>query len=140
MNSQVFDIDKFNIIQDEEYYYLFRAFNNADNKDIDNGTIIDENGFTRIRTDRERWEEDEEKPTPKYSKEAEISLEQVYDHIKMRYRKDTNCVSLSSNANVSIVYGRGNYEDRYAMIKIPKKEMGEKVFNAGQYMLILFVT
>lgn len=135
MNIQLFDIDKFNIIQDEEYYYLFRAFNNADNKDIENGTIIDWNGFTRIRTDRERWEEDEGKPTPKYSREAEISLEQVYDHIKMRYRKDTNCVSLSSNANVSIVYGRGNYADRYAMIKIPKREMGEKVFNAGQYML-----
>ena len=29
----------------------------------------------------------------------------------MHYRKDTNCISLSSNANVSISYARGFYND-----------------------------
>ena len=53
----------------------------------------------------------------------------------MHYRKDTNCISLSSNANVSISYGRGFYKDKYVMVKVPKKGFGEKVINAGQYML-----
>ena len=53
----------------------------------------------------------------------------------MHYRKDTKCISLSSNGNVSISYGRGFYKDRCVMTKVPKKELGEKVINAGQYML-----
>ena len=53
----------------------------------------------------------------------------------MHYRKDTNCISLSSNGNVSISYGRGSYKDRYIMVKVPKREFGEKTINAGQYML-----
>ena len=53
----------------------------------------------------------------------------------MHYRKDTNCISLSSNGNVSISYGRGFYKDRYVMVKVPKSELGEKVVGAGQYML-----
>ena len=134
--ENVFDIDKFNIIEDEENYYFFRALNMADNQDLDTGTILDDTGnIEKIRTDRERYEENAENELPKYSKDAEISLEQVYDHIKMHYRKDTNCISLSSNGNVSISYGRGFYKDRYVMVKVPKSELGEKVINAGQYMI-----
>ena len=134
--ESLFDIDKFNIIEDEENYYFFRALNMADNQDLDTGTILDNTGnIEKIRTDRERYEENAENELPKYSKDAEISLEQVYDHIKMHYRKDTNCISLSSNGNVSISYGRGFYKDRYVMVKVPKSELGEKVINAGQYML-----
>lgn len=134
--ENVFDIDNFNIIEDEENYYFFRALNMADNQDLETGIISDKTGnFEKIRTDRERYEENPENGTPKYSKDAQISLEQVYDHIKMHYRKDTNCISLSSNGNVSISYGRGFYKDRYVMVKVPKKELGEKVINAGQYML-----
>ena len=134
--ENVFDIDNFNIIEDEENYYFFRALNMADNQDLETGIILDEAGnFEKIRTDRERYEENSENGTPKYSKDAQISLEQVYDHIKMHYRKDTNCISLSSNGNVSISYGRGFYKDTYVMVKVPKKELGEKVVNAGQYML-----
>lgn len=134
--ESLFDIDKFNIIEDEENYYFFRALNMADNQDLDTGTILDNTGnIEKIRTDRERYEENAENELPKYSKDAEISLEQVYDHIKMHYRKDTNCISLSSNGNVSISYGRGFYKDRYVMVKVPKIELGEKVINAGQYML-----
>ena len=134
--ENVFDIDKFNIIEDEENYYFFRALNMADNQDLEAGVTLDNAGnIEKIRTDRERYEENTENEVPKYSKDAEISLEQVYDHIKMHYRKDTNCISLSSNGNVSISYGRGFYKDRYVMVKVPKSELGEKVINAGQYML-----
>lgn len=134
--ESLFDIDRFNIIEDEENYYFFRALNMADNQDLEAGVTLDNAGnIEKIRTDRERYEENAEKEAPKYSKDAEISLEQVYDHIKMHYRKDTNCISLSSNGNVSISYGRGFYKDRYVMVKVPKSELGEKVINAGQYML-----
>ena len=134
--ESVFDIANFNVIEDEDNYYFFRALNMADNRDLEQGTIIDSNGnYERIRTDRERYEEDPEKGIPKYNKDSKLSLEQVYDHIKMHYRKDTNCISLSSNANVSISYGRGFYKDKYVMVKVPKSEIGDKVINAGQYML-----
>ena len=134
--ENLFDIENFNIIEDEENYYFFRALNMADNKDIENGTVLDEKGnIARIRTDRERYKENAENGEPKYSKDAQISIEQVYDHIKMHYRKDTNCISLSSNGNVSICYGRGYYKDRYIMVKVAKRDFGEKIINAGQYML-----
>ena len=131
MNLNVFNLENFNIIQDEENYYFFRALNMADNNDIEQGITTSENGkIERIRTDRERFDGE-----TKYSEDSEISLEELYDHIKMHYRKDTNCISLTSNANVVVNYGRGSYKDRYVMIKIPKKEFGEKTVTAGQYML-----
>ncbi len=131
MENNLFDINNFNIIQDEENYYFFRALNMADNNDIEQGITASESGkIERIRTDRERFE-----GTTKYSEDSEISLEEIYDHIKMHYRKDTNCISLTSNSNVAVNYGRGSYKDRYVMIKVPKKEFGEKTVSAGQYML-----
>ena len=131
MEDNLFDINNFNIIQDEENYYFFRALNMADNADIEQQTTISTNGkIERIRTDRERFE-----GITKYTEDSKISLEEIYDHIKMHYRKDTNCISLTSNANVAANYGRGSYKDRYVMIKIPKKEFGEKTVTAGQYML-----
>ena len=134
--DDVFNIENFNIIQDNDNYYFFRALNMADNADIDGNITTDENGnITRIRTDRERWEETHTERAPRYDKGAELSLNQINDHIKMRYSKETNCISLSSNANVSIVYGRGSYTDKYVIVKVPKSEMGQKIVNAGQYML-----
>ena len=134
--DDVFDIENFNIIQDSNNYYFFRALNMADNNDIDNDITTDKNGnITRIRTDRERWEETHTERAPRYNKEVELSLRQINDHIKMRYSKETNCISLSSNANVSIVYGRGSYTDKYVIVKVPKNEMGKNIVNAGQYML-----
>ena len=131
MEDNLFDINNFNIIQDDEYYYFFRALNMADNADIEQQTTISTNGkIERIRTDRERFDGE-----TKYTEDSEISLEEIYDHIKMHYRKDTNCISLTSNANIAVNYGRGSYKDRYVMIKIPKKEFGEKTVAAGQYML-----
>ena len=133
--SNIFDINKFNIIEDKENYYFFRALNMADNQDLENGTILDKEGkIKKIRTDRQRYEENIENGKAKYKKDDKLSLEQVYDHVKKHYRKDTNCISLSSSAKVSISYGRGFYKDKYVIIKIPK-EFGSKVINAGQYML-----
>ena len=131
MNKEILEIDKFNIISDEENYYFFRALNMADNRDIEQETTISSDGkIERIRTDRERYE-----GKTKYTEKSNISLEEVYDHIKMHYRKDTNCISLTSNANIAINYGRGSYKDKYVMIKIPKNELGEQTVEAGQYML-----
>ena len=131
MDFDIFDINKFNIIQDEENYYFFRALNMADNADIEQRTTTSTDGkIERIRTDRERFDGD-----AKYTEASEISLEEIYDHIKMHYRKDTNCISLTSNANIAVNYGRGSYKDKYVMVKIPKKEFGEKTLAAGQYML-----
>ncbi len=133
--EEVFGIDKFNIIQDDENYYFFRALNMADNSDIDNKITVSENGvIERIRTDRERWEETND-GNAKYSKDSELSLEEIFDHIKMHYRKDTNCISLTSNANVAVNYGRGSYKDKYIMVKINKAELGNQTVEAGQYML-----
>ena len=88
MDLKVFNVDKFNIIQDEENYYFFRALNMADNADIEQGITVSVNGkIDRIRTDRERYNGE-----TKYSKDSQISLEEIYDHIKMHYRKDTNCI------------------------------------------------
>lgn len=133
MENNLFNIDNFNVINDDEYYYVFRALNNADNKDIENGTITGENGvIERIRTDRERFEE-ENSDAPRYKGSSEKSLVETWDHIKQHYIKETNCISLSSNSNVSVVYGEG-YKDKYIMVKVPKKDMGKTYF-AGQYMI-----
>ena len=131
MEDNLFDISNFNIIQDDENYYFFRALNMADNSDIEQKITVTADGkIERIRTDRERY-----KDKAKYTEESKISLEEIYDHIKMHYRKDTNCISLTSNSNIAIDYGRGSYKDKYVMIKLPKKEFRENTVVAGQYML-----
>ena len=131
MNKEILKIDKFNIVSDEENYYFFRALNMADNNDIEQKITTSSDGeIERIRTDRERYD-----GTAKYKEDSTMSLEELYDHIKVRYRRDTNCISLTSNANIAINYGRGSYKDKYVMIKVPKKEFGEQTVEAGQYML-----
>ena len=42
--ESLFDIDKFNIIEDEENYYFFRALNMADNQDLEAGVTLDNAG------------------------------------------------------------------------------------------------
>ena len=133
--SELFNIENCNLIKDENYYYLFRALNNGDHADKESGIITDDNGrIIRIRTDRSRYIENPQNGTPKYEENEPISLLQVIDHIKEHHRYDTNCISLSSNANVSIMYGNGYYSE-YTVIRVPKGEIGEKVINAGEYML-----
>ena len=134
MLDEIFNLESFNIIEDDNYYYFFRALNMEDNYDIENKITLDNNdNIIRIRTDRERYS-----LHPKYNKESSLSLEEIFDHVKMHHRKDTNCISLSSNANISIMYGRGNYRDKYAVVKVSKQEFKSNetnVVNAGIYML-----
>ena len=132
--EEIFDIEKFNVISDEENYYFFRSLEPGDIKDLEEGNIKDENGkYIRLRTDRERWEETHNL-TPRWNAESQVTLEEMYNHIKTPYSLETNCISLSSNANVARTYGE-TFSDKYVMIKVPKKEMGQRVYNAGQYML-----
>ena len=132
--EELFDIEKFNVISDEENYYFFRSLEPGDIKDLEEGNIKDENGkYIRLRTDRERWEETHE-IKPRWNSESTVSLEEMYNHIKMHYSLETNCISVSSNANVARTYGE-TFSDKYVMIKVPKREMGQRVYNAGQYML-----
>ena len=126
MNSSLFNINNFNVLEDKDNYYFLRALNNADHNDFLNNL---NNG--NIRTDRERFEESF--GTSKYSKDSNISLEEMYDHIKMHYSKETNCISLSTNANVSLDYGSG-YNDEYVLVRIPKSDMKD-FYPAGEYML-----
>lgn len=131
MLNKIFDINNFNVLSDEENYYFFRALNMADNHDIENGITLDLNGnIEKIRTNRERYD-----GTPKYKEDDPLTLEQMADHIKMHQLKETNCISLTSNANTALTYGRGNYKDKYIMIKVPKKELGVSTYEAGLYML-----
>ena len=58
MLNKVFELEKYNIISDEENYYFFRALNNEDHSDIVNGiTTNEENKIVKIRTDRERYKD-----------------------------------------------------------------------------------
>ena len=132
MNEEIFDLKNFNVISDDEYYYVFRSLNNADHKDIQEEVTADSEGIQIIRTDRERWEETNGQKA-RFSDDAEISLDEVWNHIKKNYSKETNCISLSSNTNVSIDYGKG-YHEEYVMIKVSKSK-SDNIIYAGQYML-----
>lgn len=128
----MFELDKFNVIEDDNFYYAFRALNRADHNDMISGITLDETGnIGRIRTDRERFED--ENGTALYSEGSEISLEEVWNHIKMKYSKETNCISLSTNSNVSLDYG-ASYFDEYAIVKIPKSG-SNTIYPAGKYMI-----
>ena len=131
MLEEIFDIDKFNVYSDNDYYYFFRALNRADNNDIDMNITTDSNNkIERVRTNRERYN-----GVPKYSESSVLTLEEAVDHINTRHRKDTNCISLTSNANTAIMYGRGHYKDKYIVVKVPKKDIGNTTYEAGLYML-----
>ena len=124
----MFDIDKFNIISDDEYYYVFRSLEAGDiNDGIEDG----------MRTDRERHN-----GYTKYTEESQISLEEMFDHIKMHYRQDTNCISFTTNASVALLYGRDKesfnndeFNDQYVVLKIPKTELGTISHFAPKYFI-----
>ena len=129
--DNIFDIENFNVLSDDNYYYFFRALNNADNKQIEEKEITDDNGnIVRVNTDLSGFN-----GNSKYNANSNITLEEMIDHIKMHYRKDTKCISLSSNANVSLTYGRGYYKDNYVIVKVKKNNLGKTVYNAPSYMI-----
>ena len=125
MNYELFDINKFNVLEDEKNYYVFRALNREDHDDIINSYLEKTEAPDRIRTDRERFEKSH--GIAKYNKDSEISLEEVYDHIKIHHIKETNCISLSSNSCVALDYG-GSYYGEYAIIKKSNKDKGQREF------------
>lgn len=129
MNEKIFGIDNFNLISDNQYYYVFRALNLDDQAEIERGITTDNGIQQRVITNKQRYSENN-----KYANRSEISLQEVWDHTKsVNFYKGTNCISLSSNANVSIDYG-SKYGHKYLMIKIPR-EQKSNVYNAGQYMI-----
>ena len=131
MNMDIFNIDNFNVVEDENYYYVFRALNIADSDDMINTFLETGEDAKRIRTDRERYEEQHGRA--KYHADSELSLEEITDHIKIHYLKETNCISFSTNANVCLDYGSG-YRDQYVVMKVPKS-LPEEVVYAGDYMI-----
>ena len=128
--DNIFNINNFNVISDDEYYYFFRALEELDMKSIENGSIIDENGnIIRLMTDREFYGEKN-----RFKKDSIMSFDEVFSHIKMHYDRHTNCISFTINANVALTYGRSDYSDKYVVLKVPKKEFGKDVIFAPEYM------
>lgn len=130
MNEEIFGIDNFNLISDSQYYYVFRALNLDDQREINEGITTKNGVMQKVLTNKQRYPEKD-----KYASDTEISLKEVWDHTKsVNFYRGTNCISLSSNANVSIDYG-SKYGHKYLMIRIPKDDKNSQVYNAGQYML-----
>ena len=129
MNEDVFSINNFNIIEDGDNYYLFRALNLDDQREIGEGINSNNGEIQKVITNKQRYPEND-----RYANEKEISLKEIWDHTKsVNFYRGTNCISLSSNANVSIDYG-SKYGEKYLMIKVPK-EQNSQIYNAGQYMI-----
>ena len=129
--DKIFDINQFNVIQDDNYYYFFRALNNGDYSDIVNGITLEDGVVKKIRTDLDRFQD-----IPLYRPDDEISLEEVHDHVKWRHRKDTNCISFSTNANVVATYGRGDYQNQYAIVAVPKDKINNsKFYISGKFLI-----
>ncbi len=126
----LFNIENFNIYSDDDNYYFFRSLEEVDVESIKNTSIIDELGnIIKLITDREFYGE------TIFTKDSDISLEEMVEHIKKNYNKHTNCISFSSNANVCLDYGRSTYSDDYVVLKVPKSVFGVNDFFAGEYML-----
>lgn len=132
MNNGIFSINNFSIIEDDENYYFFRSLEQYDIDDEKNGKIENNsNGSINLRTNKERYNETHDIPS-RYSDSDSISLDEVYSHIKKNFYPGTNCISFSTNCNVSLDYGTD--VNKYAMIKVPKKG-SSNVYSGGQYML-----
>ncbi len=131
MLSKIFDINKFKPLKLDDKYYLIRALNIKDSNDIKEKITISNNEIVKIRTDRERYI-----GQTKYHENSHLTLEEVCDHIKENHRLDTNCISLSINPNVSALYGRKFYNDKYVLIQVSYDDIAEnKVINAGLFIL-----
>ncbi len=132
MDSETFGINYFNVISDEEYYYVFRALNNGDHNDIEQGITSNSGTIQRIRTDSERWEESTGEKS-RFSENSQVSVEEVISHCKaVNHSYETNCISLTSNANIVLGYGEG-YNQEYVMVKIPKNH-DSSFIETGKYL------
>ena len=113
------------VIFDGQYYYLFRSLNSANKTDL-------RNGIRDIRTNSIRYFE-KNGTWGKYSTESQLSLEELYNHVKIMYRRATNCNSLSNDANVVLTY---HTEDpKYVVVRYTPEEYKQNVIDAGAYFL-----
>lgn len=115
-----------NLIFDGKQYYLVRSLNS--------GNIADrKKGIMDIRVDALRYQE-KNAENGKYPIDGEVSLREVWDHIKEHHSYDTNCTSLTGNANVALTY----YPEiqKYVLIPVTKEELksDSPIFEAGPYM------
>lgn len=132
MNNKIFDYNGFNIIEDDNHYYIFRALEDGDILDINNQNIsVNGNSISKIRTYKTRYNE-QEKEKSKYTDSTEITLREIWDHIRKNFYPGTNCISFSTNANVVLDYA--NKDNMFAMIKVPKSG-NDNIYFAGLYML-----
>lgn len=122
-NTEIFELNKFNIIEDNDNIYIFRSLNPDNELDMDNSNtdIIRTKGH--VTTDKGG--------ESRYTSDNDISLEDVYSNVRVaRSGKNNDCISFSSNSNVTLDYTAG----RYVMYAVPKN--GDRsVFPAGKYML-----
>ena len=122
-DSEVFDLNTFNIIEDDENIYIFRALNEENIKDLENAEI--DSIRTKGQVIRDNGGE------TRYGKDSKVSLEEIYSNVRVAGSgKNNNCISFSTNPNVSLDYT----SDRYIMYAIPKNG-DSSIVNAGQYML-----
>ena len=127
MDYSLFDLSRFNVIEDENYYYVFRAIEPGDIDDMKSGKATP----STIRPYKDRYNEEKGEGASRYSDATEISLVEIWDHIRKNFYPGTNCISFTSNASVAIDYGA---ENRYLIKRISKKNMG-KSYPAARYMM-----
>ena len=74
MNEDVFSINNFNIIEDGDNYYLFRALNLDDQREIGEGINSNNGEIQKVITNKQRYPEND-----RYANETEISLKEIWD-------------------------------------------------------------
>ena len=57
MNEEIFGIENFNLISDEQYYYVFRALNIDDQTEIDRGITANNGVIQKVITNKQRYPE-----------------------------------------------------------------------------------
>ena len=67
MNEEIFGIDNFNLISDNQYYYVFRALNIDDQTEIDRGITANNGVIQKVITNKKRYPENN-----KYANRSEI--------------------------------------------------------------------
>jgi len=72
MLDEIFSLNHFNIIEDNDNCYFIRALNNCDHQDIKSELVTSNGELVRIRTDRERYE-----GIPRYTEISTLTLEEI---------------------------------------------------------------
>ena len=111
-----------NVIFDGQYYYVFRALEKCDIED----------SVGKIRADSSRvFEENGE--FDEYNLDSEITLKEMYEHIRMRYAQNTNCISFTKDASVALTY---DMYKKYVMLRFSKEDIENlSVIDASEYFM-----